>query len=360
MRQGFFGGDVVTTIKVVNPLPDNPDAATQSLLALGALAAELAAEGVSVHELFDRTGIEPSQLEDPQARMSHRQRLIIYRNAQALAKRTDVALLAGARQRLSDYGIYGYAMMSSATFGDALLMSLEHITMAGPAVKQISFSIEDGMAILRSHGIRELGDLMPFVAEFWRSSMTSLFSHVLGAQFPAQRMVFTYPPPPHWRHYERMFNCQVDFNGDGMEWYFDAAILDRPCPNANPITARVCQQFCDRVLREETGKTDVARRIRAICLNRSPNFPAAEEVAAQLGMSLRTLHRRLSDSGLSYQAIIDDLRRSLAVEFLQNTRLQIEQVAERVGFADAVSFRKAFRKWTGHSPGHYRTGPDPF
>lgn len=347
----------MATIKVVNPLPDDPDAATQSLLVLGALAAELAAEGVSVHDLFERTGITASQLEDPHARISHRQRLAVYRNAKALAKRTDVALLAGARQRLSDYGIYGYAMVSSATFGDALLLSLEHITMAGPAVKQISFSIEDGRAVLRSHRIRELGDLLPFVAEFWRSSMTSLYSHVLGTQFPSQRMVFTFPPPPHWRHYERLFNCPVDFNGDQMEWHFDAAVLERPCPNANPITTQVCQQFCDRVMREETGETDVARHIRAVCLNSSPRFPSAEAVASQLGMSLRTLHRRLAENGLSYQAIIDDLRRSLAIEFLQNTRLQIEQVAERVGFADATSFRKAFRRWTGNSPRHYKSGP---
>ncbi len=348
------GTNHLTTIKVVNPLPDDPDAPTQSLFGLSALAAELAAQGISVKDLFARTGIHPWQLEDPRVRMSHRQRLAIYRNARTLAKRSEIALLAGARQRLSDYGVYGYAMVSSATFGDALLLSLEHVTMAGPAVKQISFSIENGMAILRSHGIESLGDLLPFAAEYWRSSMTSLFSHVLESPFPTKRMIFTFPAPPHWRHYERMFNCPIEFNGDAMEWHFDAAVLGRPCPDANPITTQVCQQFCDRVLTESAGGTDLARQIRSACLNSSQRFPAAEEIAGQLGLSLRTLHRRLSLSGLSYQRIIDDLRRSVAIEFLENTQLQVEEVAERVGFADATSFRKAFKKWTGHSPSFYR------
>jgi AraC-like DNA-binding protein len=341
-------------IKVVHPLADDPDAPVQSLFGLSAIAAELAAQGVSVQDLFARTGIHPWQLEDPRVRMSHRQRLAIYRNARTLAKRSEVALLAGARQRLSDYGIYGYAMVSSATFGQALLLSLEHVTMAGPAVKQISFSIESGTAILRSHGVESLGDLLPFAAEFWRSSMTSLFSHVLEAPFPTKRMIFTFPPPPHWRLYERMFNCPIEFGRDAMEWHFDAAVLDQPCPNANPITTQVCQQFCDRVLTEASGDTDLARQIRSACLNSSQQFPSAAQMAEKIGLSLRTLHRRLADSGLSYQGIIDDFRRSVATEFLENTQLQIDQVAERVGFADATSFRKAFKKWTGRSPSYYR------
>ncbi len=98
-------------IKSVSPLPDDLDAPTQSLLGLSALAAELAGQGVSVMNLFARSGIEPTDLENQKARMSHRQRLVIYRNARSLAKRTDIALVAGARQRLSDYGIYGYAII---------------------------------------------------------------------------------------------------------------------------------------------------------------------------------------------------------------------------------------------------------
>ena len=74
----------MTTIKTVSSLSADLDAPTQSLLGLAALAAELAAQGVSVKDLFARTGVQPWQLEDPQARISHRQRLMIYRNARAL------------------------------------------------------------------------------------------------------------------------------------------------------------------------------------------------------------------------------------------------------------------------------------
>jgi AraC-like DNA-binding protein len=342
-------------IKLVTPISSDPDAPTQNLLGLAALAAELAAEGISVRDLFARTGVDAGQLEDAHARISHRQRLALYRNAKKLAKRSDIGLLAGARQRISDYGIYGYAMVSSPTFGDALLFSLDHITMAGPAVRQISFRIEGGSnAILRSHGLDTLGDLLPFAAEFWRSSMTALFSRVLEAPFPTKRMIFPFPPPVHWRNYERMFNCPIDFSADRMEWHFDAKVLELSCPNANPITAKICQQVCDVVMTERPGESEFVRRIRAACLNSPNRFPAAAEIASELGLSLRTFHRRLADESLSYQSIVDEMRRSLATELLENTHMGIDQVAERVGFADATSFRKAFKKWTNHAPSDFR------
>jgi AraC-like DNA-binding protein len=342
-------------LKTVSPLAVDPDAQTQTLLSLSAVAAELAAQGVSVNDLFDNTGVLPVELEDPLARISHRQRLAIYRNARSLAKRTDVALLAGARQRLSDYGIYGYAMLTSETFGAGLLISLENVSLAGPAIKQISFGTDRGTAILQSHGLESLGDLLPFVAEFWRSSMTSLFSKVLEAPFPSTRMKFTYPAPPHWRRYELMFNCPIEFGADTMEWHFDASVLEQRCPNANPITTQVCQQFFDRVIVERPRETELVRMIRKACLNSTDKPPTAEEAAAKMGISLRTMHRRLAEAGSSYRAIIDDFRCSLAIEFLENSRMKIDYIAERIGFADATSFRKSFRKWTGRSPGSFRS-----
>lgn len=92
--------------------------------------------------------------------------------------------------------------------------------------------------------------------------MTSLFSRVLEAPFPTKRMIFPFAAPVHWRNYGRMFNCPVDFSADSMEWHFDAGVLELPCPNANPITAQVCQQFCDVVMAERPGEADLVRKIR--------------------------------------------------------------------------------------------------
>jgi AraC-like DNA-binding protein len=142
----------------------------------------------------------------------------------------------------------------------------------------------------------------------------------------------------------------------GAQLHFDVRVLDRPCPNVNPITAQICQQLCDRILEERDGLSELPRQIRMACLNAPGEFPSAEKMAAHLGMSLRTLHRRLADDNYSYQSLLNDVRRSLDIEFMENTRLPIDQVAERIRFSDAASFRRSFRKWTEKSPSLYRNG----
>ncbi|WP_204117317.1 AraC family transcriptional regulator [Paraburkholderia sp. C35] len=326
-----------------------------TMLGLAALAAELAAEGVSVDALFERSDVAARALEDPNARLSYHQRLIIFQNAIRLAPRADIGLLAGSRQRISDFGIYGYAMLSSQTFADALKISLDYLPLAG-AMFQVRYLTDGDDVVLRSSGYEKLGPLLPFAAEFWRSSITALFSRVLEAPFPSKRMRLTYSAPPHWRAYERLFNCPVEFDSAYMEWRFDSSVLEKKCPNANPITAQVCQQLCERILCERVDMPDLARRIRTEILNASGPFPSAIDVAARVGMSVRSLHRRLSELGFPYQSILDDVRQSLAIEFLRDTRLPMEEIAQRVGFSDAKAFRKSFRKWTGNTPSHYRSG----
>ena len=179
-------------------------------------------------------------------------------------------------------------------------------------------------------------------------------SRILEAPFPNRMMTLPYPAPGHWRCYEEMFNCPVHFDAAVMEWHFDAGVLDEPCPNANPITARMCQRLCERIVDERAGASDLVRRIRAECLDAAERFPDARRMAEQLGMSLRTLHRRLADEGHRYKDIVDQVRRSLAEEFLRETELTVEAIAERVGYSDTANFRKAFKRWTGATPVDYR------
>jgi AraC-like DNA-binding protein len=330
------------------------DTLSLSLFGLHALVAEMASQGVSIRELVESTGVHPRQFDDPQSLISRRQRLVIYANAERLAKRSDVALRAGARQRVSDFGIFGYALVSSRTLGDALDFCFKHLWQAGP-VLHITSSIDGDVGVMRSHHPDSLGDLLPFVAEFWRSSNHSILSRVLEAPFPSVRMLLPYPAPVHWRLYEEMFNCPVEFDAGVMEWHYDAHSRALPLPNANHMTALLCENFCDQLLSNNDPRSDLAQSIRTLLVNRPGHFANIDEIADQLGISPRTLHRHLASEGLSYQVLVDDMRQTLAIEYLERTSMAIENIAERVGFSDASNFRKAFKKWTGITPSEFRT-----
>lgn len=324
-----------------------------SLFGLRALIEELQCQGVTARAVLSGTGVLSKDFDDDASLITRDQRLAIYRNAQRLAKRSDVALLAGARQRISDFGIYGYALASSRTLGDALDLSFRHLRQAGP-VLQITSRLEGGVIKLRSHDPESLGDLLPFVAEFWRSSNHTFLSRVLERPFPSLRMLLPYPAPPHWRAYGRIFHCPIEFEAEAMEWHFAESIWQLPLPNANPAAAKVCQRFCEQVLSEQPQGSELTDSIRAALVNRPGRFAKIDDIAAHLGMSLRTLNRRLASEGLTYQSIIDDVRKTLAVEYLERTTLSVEHICERVGFSDPSNFRKAFKKWTGRSPSDFR------
>lgn len=332
---------------------DDAAGGTHNMLGLGALVAEMAEQGIGAEALLLGTGLLPQQLDDPQARITQQQKLTIFRNTKRLSAVPDVGLRAGARQRLSDFGVYGYAVVSSRTFGDAVMLGIKHVRLAGPVLEK-RFRLDGDTAVFEAHDRLDLGDVLPLATEFWFASILKLATCVLEAPMPSRRLLLPFARPDHAAAYERMFGCPVNFGADVMEWHFDADVLRVPCPNANPITAGICAQFCERMFDKLPDETDLSRSIRTACLNSRGEFPNAEAMAARLGLSVRTLHRRLADEGQHYQRIIDDVRRSLAIEFLENTSLTVDEIAGRVGFSEASNFRKAFRKWTGHAPAHFR------
>jgi AraC-like DNA-binding protein len=343
------------------PIPDpsragalKVPAASGSTLGFRALRDELVAQGVHEHELTEGSGIHRAWFTNPDAPIGYPQRLRLIRNAWRLGRLPDTALRAGQRQRVSDFGLFGYAMASSRTLADALRFGLAHIELAGPLLR-ISMEQRGKLMVFRSQNPQTLGPLLPFVAEFWRSSMTALMSRIIERPFPNRAMYFPYPAPAHMASYHRVFRCALHFGSDRMEWHFDAEVLDAPCPNASQLTAMVCSSFCDRVLAASAGQSALEREVRLILLGHAGRYPSAAEVASSMGMSLRTLFRRLRHEGTTFQALLDGVRRSVAIEFLESTSITVEEIAQRVGVSDASNFRKAFRNWTGSSPTTFRS-----
>jgi AraC-like DNA-binding protein len=320
---------------------------------LHALVREMEHQGVTAAQVLEGTGLTPATLLDHRASVSRAQRLAIYANAVRLARRADVGLRAGQRQKISDFGIYGYSLACNRTLGDVMELSFPHLAQAGPVLR-ISQRLENGVRILRSHEPHSLGDLLPFAAEFWRSSSHSLLSKILGARFPSIRMLLPYPAPAHWREYSKIFDCKIEFDAGVMEWHISTDLDEWPLPEANPTTAIACSQICERMLPAGGSSPALERSVLEVLVAGPGRFRTVEEVADALAMSVRTFYRRLREEGLSYQGLVDEMRMKLAIEFLSHTAVPIDQIAAHTGFADASNFRRAFKRWTGVAPGAYR------
>lgn len=326
---------------------------SETTLGLPALVETMAALGVDAAAVLEGTGISPLAITDHNARLSQRQKVALFDNVERLSPEPAIGLLAGQRQRISDFGVFGYVLLSSATLGDAVNFGIQHVRLAGPVLEK-SFRIEGELAIFEGRDVLDLGRLLPLATEFWFSSILTLMGRVLERPFQPRCMRLPYPAPACAGRYPEILNCPVSFDANAMQMQFDASLLGLALPNANPITASLSADFCARMLEAIGGENALIKSIKEACLNSAGAVPRAQEMAERLHMSTRTLHRRLADAGTRYQDIIDGIRKRLAIELLARTELSVDEIAERSGFADASNFRKAFRKWTGQTPAYFR------
>ena len=135
---------------------------------------------------------------------------------------------------------------------------------------------------------------------------------------------------------------------------FDSALLDEPLPQADATTYQSCLRSCNDLISSLRRCDEIRRRVRRMVLSANGAVPTLSQVAGRLFLSTRTLRRRLEDAQTSYQEIVGETRRDLAVGYLTHTPLSTGAIAEILGYSDTANFRQAFKRWTGASPQRYR------
>jgi AraC-like DNA-binding protein len=134
----------------------------------------------------------------------------------------------------------------------------------------------------------------------------------------------------------------------------DSTLLELPILQANKFIACMSEKLCQEILHNYIGEEDLTPRIRHIILRVPGKFPDEAKVAEALSVSGRTMRRQLSALGTSYRQVLDQVRSDLAQQYLQNSSLKVEQVAQLPGYTETTDFRRAFKRWLGVSPQDYR------
>lgn len=308
---------------------------------------------VPLEHLLEGTGLEKANLYTLETNISLMQKLAVFSNALKETREPGLGLKVGQQARFSDFGVLGYAVFSSNTLLDALLMGYKYLRLAGPVLRK-SMWVEDGEGVFRANQLVELDALLPFCSEYWFAAILSLCEEVIQQAFPSKAIYFPYPEPEYSELYEQTFRCPVIFNSEHLEWHFDATTLYQPLPTANAMTLNLCLKSCDEMLEKVSGANTLSDRITQLLLENPGRYPSIEEVSSTLCMSSRTLRRHLKTENTGFQDILDHVRFSLARHYLGATQISIEEISERIGFSDAANFRHAFRKWSGSSPKAYR------
>ncbi|WP_412461008.1 AraC family transcriptional regulator [Pseudomonas sp. SC11] len=308
-------------------------------------------EGCNATQLLDGSGIGPADLGHPDARITTQQELQVCANA--VARRAEIGLELGRRMHVSCYGMLGYALLSSATLGDALRLALRFPALLG-TIFQLRL-VDDGQRIwLSASDYREPPALAAFNAEFCMVSLKVICDDLLGRPLPLLAARFEHARPAYHSLYAGAFQCPLEFRAQDNAVAFERRWLDMPLPLADPITHKAMAERCRRLNLEFTGRQAWLGRIRQLLLKQLDAAPGLEGLAQQMNCSSRTLRRHLQALGSSYQQLLDELRFERAKQLLAEDHMPIYRIAETLGFSETASFRHAFQRWSGVAPSHFR------
>jgi AraC-like DNA-binding protein len=339
--------------------PPDVDARLYGPQRIDAIVTTLAEDRISPAPTLDGSGLDEAALRDSATRVSYRQVSTVFRNAVRLATDPATAFRAGTRMHLTKYGMYGYGLLSSPTHAEQVDFAIKYNPVMGPVAGPVAYSVEGEVAVY-TYDVLLAADpaeaLYGFALEFAYAAHLTLGRDLSGSAYSMLGLRAASPAPAHAELLTSLFGCPVQFDSLKNEIAVDRrwASFDHRMPD--PVTHAGMRELCEQLLADRTRTTGVASMVRRTLVKQMPwRFPTIDTMAEAIAIHPRTLRRRLEAEGTTYKDLLSDVRRRLAVEYLQKTRMTTEEIASRLGYSDAANFRHAFARWTGRTPSEYRT-----
>jgi AraC-like DNA-binding protein len=172
----------------------------------------------------------------------------------------------------------------------------------------------------------------------------------------AERIEIEFEAPDYRTAYEVLGDCPIQFGSEHNQLRLSLASLAQRNLEHCPSTWRHLLQLCERELEQLTRTRSLRERITQLLgpLLNGGREPDLEEVAARLKLPTWTLRRKLAEEGTQFRAILNDTRRDLAMTYIRDTELAFGEIAYLLGFASAEAFQRAFKRWSGQTPGEFR------
>jgi AraC-like DNA-binding protein len=251
---------------------------------------------------------------------------------------------------LREIGLLYYVVNSSELLGDALRRAERYSTIVNEGV---SLRVREGKEIgvtFTYVGVERLSDRHQI--EFWVTSVVRACRHLTNRRLLPSRVRLLHRRSGGCPELDRFLGCDVVFGADTDEVAFPGTAKQIPVVGADPYLNKLLVKSCEEARRHRAPGSGTLRvGLENTIAPLLPHGRArANEVAHRLGLSLRTLARRLASEGLTFEGILSELKADLAKRYLQDEALTISQIAWLVGYKEVSAFSHAFKRWTGETP----------
>lgn len=305
-------------------------------------------EGGDAASVLAAAGLHPRQLHDdaPLLPLADVRWLILA--AERAAGRPTLALEAGAGVRLGNHGVLGDALAAAPDLRRAVALMVRHFPRRGGVVHITAEAQHGGLAYVVEPAIA-LGDVHRFVMEHIAASTSSLFSRIAASRL--EQVVLDLPwPRPAWHAAYRRLCGEQRFDRPRLCFHLGDAVLDRPCPTADAAAFATASAACETLPDRTQELPDLAPLLRAWLDEAGAEGLSLAQAAQRLGLSSRTVIRRLRASGRTYQALVDDSRRERTLALLHGGVLPPDEIAVRLGLGSPANFARLCRRWFGMPP----------
>ncbi|CBL44843.1 AraC-type DNA-binding domain-containing proteins [gamma proteobacterium HdN1] len=300
-----------------------------------------------------QTGIRAEQLEGEITSINGKQFLQMIRNVSELVDDSAFPVYYGMNMSVATHGIMGYALLTCASARDAFSLALRYYRTVFSMLSIVEESHGENVHFVFDFDICT-GEMEKFMIEGVFAGLLSVSRYVLGiAEIPCE-MRYTGSRPSHVSIYQTLFGLKPTFDCERNEIIVSRSVLDLALPAHDPQTQRLAQAQCEKALESMAEQTSFPDRIKQLIKSNPNPLPSLSQVADRLHMHPRTLGRRLSDFDTCFKDLLEEVKSELAMEYLANSDLLIDDIAYSLNYNDATSFYRAFRRWTGRSPGMYR------
>lgn len=306
--------------------------------------------------LLESAGLSPELLRDPQQRISDHQFVAIMLGLMKLTNDEFFGLGGKKRTPYGSFAMMCYGLIHLPTLHPALARGLRFYDLFTEDL-HLRLQVKKDVAEVSMNWDDPSVDPLYNTTESVMTVIHRLSSWLIDQRIPLIEATFTYPAPAHVEEYHMLFHCPLRFNQPRNSLTFDAVYLNYPLMQSEESLKKLLRNTAVSLFVPPQNTQLLTAQIRAL-LGRdfTKEFPEFEEVAAQLALTPQTLRRRLKEENSSYQGIKDQVRRDAAIYYLSRPQLGIAEIAQLMGFSEPSTFHRAFKKWTGLTPGEYRQG----
>jgi AraC-like DNA-binding protein len=311
------------------------------------------ARDLNADELLANVGLSSTLLQMPQARVSAKHYGALWRTI-ALALDDEFFGQDSRRMKAGSFAMLCHSVLGCRNLGQALDRSLRFYALI----------LDDISGTL----VREGGEARIVLRERAAGANPRVFAHELllmllygvscwlvGRRIPILRTEFSYAEPAHSAEYRLMYCADLRFNRPNTVIAFEASYLDLPVVQNERSLKEFLRTAPESILVKYKNSSSLTARVRRRLRQFPPGeLPDFEGLTDELNMTPATMRRRLHEEGASYQSIKDELRRDLAISYLSHSSRSVMDIAMELGFSERSAFHRAFRKWTGASPGEFR------